>query len=274
MSLPPCPDEHREIDLHLFLPPRLDRQRDSDFLDRLGQSLLTQGAMHPVRCIRELTDGREMYRTLTGWSKVLAGRRVGIRTLPALVLSRPLTETETILDWLVENDLRAETEEQDKYRAYVRLRELNEWTLAEIARACHTSSSEVTKTFARCEKLPPELVALIGTGEGKLCPRAAYCLSRLHPDADKQRGLAEKYLGGLLKVERLEEHVARLLGGGKGKRPKPLKGRTPGGVGYMLPPDDLEAAHAEVLLLAKAIKKAMDLGLPGSSVQSLLKNTG
>jgi hypothetical protein len=72
-SGPPRPDEFREIDLDRFLAPFADRERDSDFLDRLGASLLKQGYMHPIRCLREVMDGLEMYRTLTGWSRVLAG---------------------------------------------------------------------------------------------------------------------------------------------------------------------------------------------------------
>src|SRR5262249_16674660 len=151
------------------------------------------------------------------------GRRVGLKTGPGLILHRQLSETEMLLDVFSENELRSETKEADRYRIFARLRELNGWSNLELAIQTHTSAPEICKTFKRCELLPEDLVALIGTGPGKLSPRAAYALSQFVAKGGDQatlRSLAQKSIDENLNVDVLEQHLARFRSVRKNKTAK------------------------------------------------------
>ncbi len=278
----PIPDEPRDLELDSLLPPWIVREQESDFLDRLGQSLLKRGWMHPIRCMpelandeeRQLTGGREMFRTLTGWSRVRAAQRVGLRTGPGLILHRKLTETEILLDGWSENDLRSDTKEIDKYRILARLRELNGWSNLEIAVQTHGSAAEICKTFKRCELLPEELVALIGTGPGKLNPRSSYALSKLAAHGGDEatiRELAKKSIDKDLNVEALEHHIARLIRGRTPKRAKPVNAESDG-ARMALPGEwSWEKIQEFAGRLMNAARRGEKGELPTSVLSSLLK---
>lgn len=250
------------VPISRLLPPVSDlrSERDSDFLDRLGESLKREGFLHPVRAMQE----GDKYRVLTGWSRALAARRAGIEEVPVILVTRPLTEAELLIEQLIENDLRSETSPLDKARAYLRLMELNGISQAELARTLHVSASEVAKTLAIFQKLVPEVHALIGTGDGKLPVRAAYALTKL-ADPAMIVELAGKCAKGLLKVEALEEHVARLLGNGKPKKARPVKWKA-GGAQAVTPGD--WPADRIVAWFTEMVEKAKR-GLPPSAWPSL-----
>ena len=60
---------------------------------------------------------------------------------------------------------------RDRLKWYFRLKELNpEWTQADLAKAVHASTADVSKTLTISKRLPTELIDKIGTGAGDLCP--------------------------------------------------------------------------------------------------------
>ena len=270
------PDELREIELDCFLPPMVDRERDSESLDRLGQSLLKQGFIHPVRCQSEPKDDKEMFRTLTGWGRVQAGRRVGLRKAPALILHRQLNEGDLLLDVWCENELRSDTKEIDKYRILARLRELNGWSNQELALQTHGSAAEICKTFKRCELLPEDLVLQIGTGAGMLHPRSSYALSKLVASGGDEalvRELAKKSIDKTLTVEAIERQVVRLTKGRGRKRAKPVRADTEGA--RMALPGEWNWARIQEFAgrLMNAARRGEKGQLPTSVLSSLLKGT-
>jgi len=215
-----------------------------------------------------------MFRTLTGWGRVQAGLRVGLRKAPALILHRQLNETEMLLDVWSENELRSDTKEIDKYRILARLRELNGWSNLEIAVQTHGSTAEICKTFKRCELLPENLVTIIGTGPGMLNPRSSYALSKLVAhggDEATVRELAQKSIDKVLNVEALEHQVARLIRGRTPKRAKPVKAETDG-ARVALPGewnwDRIQEFAGRLMNAARRGEKGQ---LPTSVLSSLLK---
>jgi ParB/RepB/Spo0J family partition protein len=264
------PEELRLIPLDLCLEPFNDREdRDESLMQRITASINKEGFLQPIRCLPEMLEGKEMYRVVLGWTRVLCGKRAGKSEVPAIIIRRPLSETDDLIHKLIENDLRGATSVRDRIRWYYRLLELNKhWSQQELAKAVSSSPADVSKTLAISKKIPPELLEMIGEAKGKLPVRAAYALSKLD-ETPKIMDLADKVMKGILTVDALEAHIAKLKGGKKPKQ-KPIKGRTRLGMSYVLPPDYV-TAQAEVAALAEALKKCERLGLPISSVSLLLK---
>lgn len=249
----------------LFPETDLRESRDPEHIANLAAAMQREGFTGTILA-RRVAGG---VQAIWGWTRCLAALQARLPSVPVQLMERELTSSDILMLQLDEQELRVDFKPLEVAKGYQELMRLNGWTQGELARRRRKSASHVAKVLAISKNACPEVQALVAAG--LLPPRAAYHISRLS-DIPTQIDLAKKVKEGSLCVEAAEEHVARLLGNGKAKKPKPAKGRTPGGVAYMLPSHDLEAAHAEVLLLAKAIKKAMDLGLPGSSVQSLLKS--
>ncbi len=210
------PDELRTVPLHRFLPPLNDREdRDEALMQRMSASIVKEGFLQPIRCVPETVDGQEMYRVVTGWTRVLCGRRAGKTSAPTIVIRRPLTETDDLVQKLTENDLRGATSIKDRIKWYFRLLQLNpDWSQGDLAKAVHSTPAEVSKTLRISKDLLPELLELVGEGPERLPVTAAYAIARVEPE--QQRELTKLVLAGRLKRDAVELEVARRLG----KRPK------------------------------------------------------
>jgi ParB/RepB/Spo0J family partition protein len=270
MSQAMLPDEHRTVPLHRCLPPHNDREdRDEALMKRLTDSITKEDFLQPVRCVVEMVGSQEWYRVVTGWTRVLCGRRAGKTEAPAIVIRRPLTETDDLLQKLSENDLRGATSLRDRIRWYYRLLELNpEWTHGTLAKAVHASPAEVSKTLAISKRLPPELLEKVGTGPGDICPRAAYALCKLE-DPARIMELADRVMKGLLNVEAVEMEVAK-----SAKKPRPKDKAVKvsvAGVSMVFSVHDLQKAFAAFALVDGALKKLEKHQLPLSSLPALLR---
>lgn len=248
-----------------LLPPSNDprQSRDPEYITRLATDLKARGMRHPIYAIRK----GDKLEVLTGETRRLAAQQAGLDAVPVEVLDRPLTPSETMLERLLENELRSDFSPLEKAGIYAELMRLNGWSQAELAKSVHVSPGEVSKVLAVSKRLPADLQEKVASGE--LCPTIAYQLSRLS-DPATMRELAEKAMKGLLKRDSAEAQVSRLLGK-RAKKAKPIKARTGRGIAAVIPDLDYDAVLGELTTLVDAVKKAQKHGLPLSSLPSLLR---
>ena len=105
-----------------------------------------------------------------------------------------------LLETLLENEMRRGFTDLERAEMYAEIMKANDWSQCELAHHLKITPGQVSKVMAVSSKLPEDVKALIGKGEGKVGPRAAYQLSRL-PDHAAMRELASKLLDGLLTAE-------------------------------------------------------------------------
>jgi hypothetical protein len=147
--------------------------------------------------------------------------------------------------------------------------ELNpEWSQADLAKAVHSKPAEISKTLRISSSLVPELLELVGEGDGKLPVTCAYVIARLE-DPAQQRELANMVVSGRLKRDACENEVARRLGTKK-KMAKPVKLKSEAALA-MIPGDWTWDRLIEWLAkVSEAARKGSKHGLPVSSLQSLV----
>jgi ParB family transcriptional regulator, chromosome partitioning protein len=235
-----------------------------EWLARLTCDVKERGIRSPLLVMRS----GEVLVVLAGETRRQAALAAGLDKVPVIILDRPLTTGEELMEVLLENEMRRGFTDLERAEMYAEILKANDWSQADLAHHLKLTAGQVSKVLAVSSKLPEELKALIGKGPGKIGPRAAYQLSRL-PDHGAMRELAKKFLDGLLTAESLEVEVAKRLGK-RPKKAKAVKGKTPRGLFFLLPPD-YATAQTEVAALNEALKKSERLGLPMASVPALLK---
>ena len=219
---------------------------------------------HPIYAFLR-ADGK--HEVLTGETRRLAAIEAGLAEVPVIILERPLTDVEILMERLLENELRSDFSPLERAKIYADLLRLNGWSQAELAVAINVSEGEVSRTLRVSKRLPADLLDHVAGG--RLCPTIAYHLSRLS-DPEAMRGLADKAMKGLLTREAAVSHVTKLMGG-RTRKAKPVKARTQGGVSVIIPGADADAVIAELASLIEAVKKTQKFGLPLSSLPSLLR---
>jgi ParB-like chromosome segregation protein Spo0J len=259
----------------LIVKDRTRIARDDEHINTIAvdfeRRLKEHPGEHPVQTPLRVVRRGDKWLIIAGGYRYLAGLRCGLTTMPCLVLSHELDDLTEFLEQAKDNQLHKPYTPMEQARNVLEVKRLRpELSFAEAGRLLGIGAAQSTKLLSVLKGYPEDLQALIGEEEGHVPFTTAYQLSRLK-DMPTIRDLTEKVVKGQLNRDAATETVAKLLGGKKQKRgAKPAKGRTQGGVAFTLP-EDLERAHADVLLLGKAIKKAIDLNLPGSAVQSLLR---
>jgi ParB family chromosome partitioning protein len=223
-----------------------------------------RGIRNPIQVMRN----GDFLVVLAGETRRQAALAAGLDKVPVNILDRPLTTGEMLMEVLLENEMRRGFTDLERAEMYAEILKANEWSQAELAHHLKITAGQVSKVMSVSSKLPEDMKALIGKGDGKIGPRRAYQLSRL-PDHGAMRELARKLLDGTLTAESLEVEVAKRLDKPP-KKTKVVKGKTLKGLSFALPAD-YATAQAEVASLTEAIKKAEKLGLPLSSVPALLK---
>jgi ParB family chromosome partitioning protein len=253
-SLRPNPNDKRDRSTSAY----------REWLSVLTRDVKERGIRTPIQVMR---DGDYLV-VLAGETRRQAALAAGLDKVPVNILDRPLTMGEMLVEMLLENEMRRGFTDLERAEMYAEIIKANNWSQAELAHHLKITAGQVSKVMAVSTKLPEELKALIGNGEGRIGPRAAYQLSKL-PDHGAMRELAKKLLDGLLTAESLEVEVAKRLGK-RPKKSKAVKGKTAKGLSFVLPAD-YATAQGEVAALTEALKKSEKLGLPLASVPALLK---
>ncbi len=131
------------------------------------------------------------------------------------------------------NEMRLDFTAAERAKFYLAVMKEKGWTQAELCRELHLNPARVSKTLKVFDRLPPDLRTRIGDGPDLLPFRAAYALTDVS-DPAVLGDLVDRVLNGRLRVESLEDEVARL----KGKLTKgaePVTVRLPTGAALTIP---------------------------------------
>lgn len=253
-----------------LLPVRQDKRvrtgsEYQDYFSRFCHDVKARGVVQPIIAVRNGDAGE----TVDGETRRLAALLSGQATVPVLLFENELSESELILAQLQANEMRREFTDLERAEIYARLMHVNNWSQSQLALHIRVKPAQVSKVMAVSSKLPEDLRAMIGEGDGKIPPSSAYLLSRL-PTAESMRDLAGKISQGHLKRDELAAEVARRLGKQSCKKEKPIK-VTLHGMTLVITEADPEKLSSLLALVDGAIKKLQKHGLPLASLPSLLK---
>jgi ParB family transcriptional regulator, chromosome partitioning protein len=184
-----------------------------DEIDRLAASMLARGVIQPLRV--RFDASRDCYHIITGESRWRAAKRAGMKTLPCLVVTGELSETDILSDQIIENAVRNALKPLELARSLSKLKALKQCTAQQLAAELGISGA----SFSRAESLlslPEDIQAMVDSGA--LTESAAYEISRID-DAGAQFELAHAAVGRRMNRDQVADAVRARLGG-RQKRPK------------------------------------------------------
>lgn len=175
---------------------------DEAKLEELASSIRASGVVQPV-VVRHGKDGR--YTLITGERRLLASRRAGKETIPAVV--REVSNLQAMEMTIVENLQRADLNPMEQAHAYARLSRDFQMTQEKMAERTGKDRASVAN-FLRLLKLPESVQKHVETGE--LSFGHARALLALE-DAEAIATAAQKVLALHLSVRSTESYVQGLL---------------------------------------------------------------
>lgn len=207
---------------------------DEDSLVALASSIRELGVLQPV-LVRRTAEGR--YELIAGERRWRAAKRIGLRTLPAIV--RDVDDAASVEQALVENLHREDLNPLEEAAAYQQLIEDFGLTHDEVAARIGKSRAAVTNTL-RLFQLPPSIQRQVA--EGRLSAGHARALLGT-PDRAFQEALARRVIAEGLSVRAVEDAV-RLRNEGPARSERSSGGRRlrpPG----LLELEELLAGHLD-----------------------------
>jgi len=193
---------------------RLDRDDEhiaalaADFKLRLKEHPNEHPVKNPLRVLKR----KENFLIVAGMHRFFAGRQVGLRDLPCIVLPSDLDEGALFIERVKDNRMHRPYTPIEDARNVLRVKELRGCSQAEAGRLIGIANpADVTKLLRVLRGFPEDLFPLIGDGDGKVPFTTAYALARLG-DESSIRELVDKVVKGLLTRDAAEDEVQRLLG--------------------------------------------------------------
>ncbi len=254
----------------LLLPVRQDRRKRTgeeyeSYFRRLVEDIRSRGVVQPIIAVRKGEQGE----TVDGETRRLAALVGSVQDVAVLLYEHELSEADLLVAQLQANEMRLGFTDIERAEIYSTLMNLHGWSQSQLARNIHVSEGQVSRVMAVSKKLPDDVKAMIGDGDGKIPPSSAYQLSRL-PGAELMREMAGKIASGLLRRDDVESEVVRFLGKRNKTQAKPVKIKL-GSVTMILEDADFDKVTASLVQLDNALKKLQKHGLPLSSLGAMLK---
>jgi ParB family chromosome partitioning protein len=162
-AAPPAKADGKPFEIALDLIDRNPFQTrthfDEEKLAELAKSITASGVVQPI-VVRPLKDGR--YTLITGERRVLASRKAGVATIPAIV--REVSDVQAMEMTIVENLQRADLNPMEQARAFHRLSQDFQMTQEQMAARTGKERASVAN-FLRLLKLPESIQASVEAGE-------------------------------------------------------------------------------------------------------------
>ena len=177
--------------------------KDEDIKQR-ARSIKTHGLKTRIKVRRS----GENFILISGEMRYRAIGRLNWETVPAIIVSRELSEADLILDQMVDNMERSDLLPSEEALAYQRLIDLKGWNFKEVAESLNISKSRVSDTM-RLLALPPDILAHVD--RGRIGRGNAVRLTRLASSA-KQERLAQELLQNELTASELAAEVRKSTG--------------------------------------------------------------
>ncbi len=219
-------DEIREILIaDVIVDPQVRKEFEPASLHELAASLKESGQQQPI-LVRERGD---KFRLIFGERRLRAAHLAGWTNIRAIVTQVDLTESEIVQRQLIENMQRVDLCPLEVAKGMRQLMELNGMKAGVVATRLGVSAAKVTK-YLGLLKLPGAIQEKVASGE--IAPSAAYELSRVTSDADRDQ-LADDLVAGRInrdglagaikarskhdnaKQSEVTTRVTALLGGGR-----------------------------------------------------------
>ena len=176
-------------------------------LEELAQSIRANGIIQPL--VVRLVNGH--YQLVAGERRWRAAKLAGVDLVPVVV--REIPENRLLEITLIENIQREDLNPMETASAFARLSAELNLNAEQIGLRTGKDRSTVINLM-RLLQLPPDIQQLIS--EGKLTAGHGRCLLSL-PNADLQREVSERAVGGAWSVRQVELTCARMTAG---KTPK------------------------------------------------------
>ena len=204
-----APDEHRESSLDIpvdaiqpnpFQPRRVFQDKR---LEELAQSIRANGIIQPL--VVRLVDGH--YQLVAGERRWRAAKLAGVALVPVVV--REIPENRLLEITLIENIQREDLNPMETASAFARMSAELNLNAEQIGLRTGKDRSNVINLM-RLLQLPPDIQQLIS--EGKLTAGHGRCLLSL-PQAELQREVSVRAVGGGWSVRQVEQTCARMTAG-------------------------------------------------------------
>jgi ParB family chromosome partitioning protein len=250
------------------LVPQLRRSPpDEEQLVGMMQSIVTGGLICPVRVIRV----GDRYLILDGFHRVLCFRKLGRKTIPAIIESRELPEGERVLKALIANTQRVENSDVEQAEGLQQVMGHTGWNASTLAEKLGFSNAKVSKLL-KILTLPEAIREQVHRGEIPLS--SAYELSKVD-DGEAQASLASQVASGRLTRDALAGTVRSRKSaqpasqGGVGRVCCKLPSATVTVSAESLDLEELTTALEEVLARAR---KARSQGLEVSTLAKIFRD--
>ncbi len=191
-------------------PYQTRTQFDEAALEELATSIAATGVVQPI-LVRPVADGR--YQLIAGERRLLASRKVGKATIPAVV--RVTSDEQSLEMTIIENLQRADLNPIEQARAFDRLGREFKMTQDQIARRTGKDRASVAN-FLRLLRLPPEIQGRVETGALSF-GHARTLLALESPEAILKA--AQKVLALSMSVRQTETFVQGLMTPGVKEKP-------------------------------------------------------
>jgi ParB family chromosome partitioning protein len=246
------------------LIPLLRKSVDQEKVAELMHSIEEVGLLYPVRLTRE----GEKYAPADGFHRTLALMKMGRKTVPAIIESKPLSEGEKLQKGLIANSHRIENTPLEKAEGISRLMELTGWNASTVAGKLGFSNATVSRLLALLH-LPDSIREQVHSGEIPLS--SAYELARVD-DGEAQASLASQVASGRLTRDALTGTVRSGRNGGD--KPQGGSGRVccklPSGSTVTVSAESLDLEEF-ITALEEVLAKARKARTQGIEVSTLAK---
>ncbi|MEW4569541.1 ParB/RepB/Spo0J family partition protein [Tautonia sp. JC769] len=249
------------------LTPMLRRSVDEERLAGLVQSILEVGLLYPPR----LTRHGDRYLPADGFHRILAGMKLGWKSITAYVEENPLGEGQMLQQALIANTHRVENTPLERAEGIARLKELTGWSASTIAEKLGYSNATVSRLLSLLE-LPEPIREQVHRGDITLS--AACELARVG-DGERQAALAADVAGGRLTRDALGGEVRALnrpcpAGAATAKRPARVTAKLGDGRAVSVSGEELDL-EAFITTLEEVLARARKARNQGIEVATFVK---
>lgn len=195
-----------QVDVNQIFPnphqPR--RYFDEDALNDLANSIREFGIIQPLVITRVDKNGQEAYQLIAGERRLLAAKKVGLRTVPAVIKSVG-ADKERLELAIIENIQRENLNPLEAARSYARLQDEFGYTQREIASRMGKSRETIANNL-RLLNLPTEIQRALE--EGKINESHARILLQVD-DIGRQREMFDSIMKFKPSVRELKSQLKR-----------------------------------------------------------------
>jgi ParB family chromosome partitioning protein len=173
---------------------------ESEALERLADSLKQRGQLQPIR-VRWDGD-KEKYVIIVGERRWRAARMAGLAELVCIISAKDASESDVLIEQLVENCLREDLRPMEKAKAFKTLMDSQGWGVRELSRQLAVNHAGVVQTLALLD-LPGDVQTHVE--DGSIAPTTAYEISQAEPAV--QSDLAQRVVNEGMTRNEVRESV-------------------------------------------------------------------